>query len=165
MKHLRFNMCFERAMTRSTWNAEVKILLTKGEGEGQQYIIPIRKRINVLHAGYMKRRRGTALQVHKRLKGCGRIFHAVLSQQACEKWLWQIGNNYLSGHTSTKYQQLSAPFPGLEGHPYLSLLYSNPQEKYPQFQQSEGITAFPYVVLCRRSHINLNPVSCSFIYS
>ncbi len=112
-----------------------------------------------MHATY----RGKVVQVHYHLKG--RIFHPVFRQQGCEKRLWRIGNNYLSRHTSTKYQQLSAPFPGLWGHPYLSLLNSNPQEKYPQFQHRERITAFPYVVPCRHSHINLSLVSCSFIDS
>lgn len=95
----------------------------------------------------------------------GRIFHAVLSQHGCEKRIHrQIGNNYLSEPTPTKYQQLSVPFPGQQSYPYLSPLYSNPQEKYPQFQHRERITAFPYVVPCRHSHINLSLVSCSFIY-
>lgn len=106
--------------------------------------------------------RAKVLQVCYNFKGT--IFHAVLSQQGCEKTLWQIGNNYLSEHTPTKYRQLSAPFPGLQGYPYLSPLYSNPQEKYPQFQHRERITAFPYVVPCRHGHINLSLVSCSFIY-
>lgn len=38
-------------------------------------------------------------------------------------------------------------------------------KKNTQFQLTERITAFPYVVLCTHSHINLSPVSCSFIYS
>lgn len=68
----------------------------------------------------------------------GRIFHAVLSQRGCEKRIYrQIGNNYLSEPTPTKYQQLSVPFPGQQSYPYLSPLYSNPQEKYPQFQHRE----------------------------
>lgn len=103
IKHWRFDICLLKAMTIGTWNGALDkencykcpcCLQKKGK---QQYIIPIRKRSNGLHACYTQRESVTSALSFERT-----ILHTVLSQQGCEKMLWQIGNNYLSGHTSTQ---------------------------------------------------------------
>lgn len=65
IRHWRFDICLGGAMTRWTWNGALEkencnkcpCCLQRGK---QQYIIPLRKRSNVLHACYIQRKSGTS---------------------------------------------------------------------------------------------------------
>lgn len=117
------------AMTRWTWNGALR------KRKPPWMCMLLTKRKTAIQCAY---------------EGAKQCFTWILhSQQKCNKCTTmqfsasndvkrgRIGNNYLSRHASSKYRHLSPSFPGPRGNPYLSPLYSNPQEKYPQFQLRE----------------------------
>lgn len=143
------------------------MLLTKREKKTSIYYTYSQRKQCFTCVLHRESKSGSLLQVPWHFKGT--IFHTVLSRRGCAKKKEAMTDRkqlFIRIHIHKVYRQLHAPFSRTAGTIHICLhCAENPLEKYPQFQHRERITAFPYVALCRRGHINLSLVSCSFIYS